>query len=512
MERGQKRPFSSTTSVPLPSFWAESEDGGDEGDEGIGDGGDAGDGGLRKTMSAPPPVVVSLTLSEKVGKGIPDITHVELGGCFNENRKDKRKLSYHQGMRHIYVACIDNPENPDPCECSKENKDPFPCLKNPKCKSVIIKFFEKEIKPILFIGSYEAGDDEEDEDDEDDSLSEIKYLNFFQKNPHPNIMGFFGIYKLPDENQFHKIFNQIDVPIAYEDCVAVMERGSGALSSQMISKIKTSLGRKHKLNGQALDIMTTLILGKQIIRGLLHMHSNGVLHLDLKPVNIGIFGTRNPTLKLIDFGNCQEIGTQRGPGGICAGGTIEIVPPESNDIDLKFEETYDYHSYGVVLYYIYKGHYPLDSDGFPWRDKRRMERGLPDHALNASISSRFLDHDYSEEAQKRRREDFGITPDKKIVTEGGSSTLKDLLEDNNEILYNIIEDLLSVDPGKRSGAIEGFQRIQDRLLARRAQKAAMKKKRKTRRKNTRREKTRGKNTNKIRRKKTRKTKKTRRNK
>ena len=74
------------------------------------------------------------------------------------------------------------------------------------------------------------------------------------------------------------------------------------------------------------------------------MHSQGVVHCDIKPSNILI--ANNKTAKLLDFGMAQPVDIST-PGGMR--GTVEYMAPEifcGNYIDRRV----DLYSLGVLLY------------------------------------------------------------------------------------------------------------------------------------------------------------------
>ena len=72
------------------------------------------------------------------------------------------------------------------------------------------------------------------------------------------------------------------------------------------------------------------IFVRQILRGLAFIHSQGVIHLDLKPFNIMFARPEDDyNLRIIDFGLAERLqpGQLRLPARMC--GTLEFISPEA---------------------------------------------------------------------------------------------------------------------------------------------------------------------------------------
>ncbi|KAI9024167.1 kinase-like domain-containing protein [Hyaloraphidium curvatum] len=82
----------------------------------------------------------------------------------------------------------------------------------------------------------------------------------------------------------------------------------------------------------------------QVARGMLYLHSMGVLHCDLKPANILI---RDGMYKIADFG----LSTLRNLAGTSAAGTESYMPPEAlRRPPAKRDKPADVYSFGVIAY------------------------------------------------------------------------------------------------------------------------------------------------------------------
>ena len=119
---------------------------------------------------------------------------------------------------------------------------------------------------------------------------------------------------------------------------------------------------KHKLSSykpcsfEALNACR--VIGKQLVEGLKYLHSNNVVHRDIKLGNIFIRGTEDSGIKLGDFGLCARIREKNRRKTVC--GTPNYIAPEilfNKEKGHSFEA--DIWSFGVVLYTILLGKPPF---------------------------------------------------------------------------------------------------------------------------------------------------------
>ena len=117
--------------------------------------------------------------------------------------------------------------------------------------------------------------------------------------------------------------------------------------------LKQYMERRGRLNWrESLHFIT------QIMKGLSHAHSRGIIHRDIKPQNIMVL--RDGSVKVTDFGiaclsNSANTMTQE------ALGSVHYISPEQakgNRPDARS----DIYSAGVVLYEMTTGHLPYDAD------------------------------------------------------------------------------------------------------------------------------------------------------
>jgi serine/threonine protein kinase len=115
-----------------------------------------------------------------------------------------------------------------------------------------------------------------------------------------------------------------------------------------------------------LQLSEKIILAKQVLRGLQHIHANGILHLDLKPENVLISGEGNAAIT--DFGISTLVGKtdiESNPTLRVSlpniSGTLLYMAPEQvvhNDVSVKT----DVFSFGVLLYELAVGRLPWSAD------------------------------------------------------------------------------------------------------------------------------------------------------
>ncbi|XP_043203160.1 death-associated protein kinase 1-like [Amphibalanus amphitrite] len=98
---------------------------------------------------------------------------------------------------------------------------------------------------------------------------------------------------------------------------------------------------------------------KQILRGLEHMHSKRIAHLDLKPENVMLLSKNRPQLKLIDFGLSRRIEPGQELRNML--GTPEFVAPEIINYE-PLGLACDMWAVGVITYILLSGASPFLGD------------------------------------------------------------------------------------------------------------------------------------------------------
>ena len=156
----------------------------------------------------------------------------------------------------------------------------------------------------------------------------------------------------------------------------------------------------------------------QIMRGLSHAHSRGIIHRDIKPQNTMIL--RDGSVKVADFGiaclaDANETLTQE------ALGSVHYISPEQARGD-RMDARSDIYSAGVVLYEMLTGRLPFEGDSavsvaiqhlssVPL-NPRELNENIPEalelicmKAMNPNISKRYATADAMLEDLEKFRKD-----------------------------------------------------------------------------------------------------------
>jgi len=103
----------------------------------------------------------------------------------------------------------------------------------------------------------------------------------------------------------------------------------------------------HRVDGHSLTFGEAAAIADALGQALTFAHSNGVLHLDIKPANVLIDHSGN--VKLTDFGMARL--SSAGGFGCSRGGTIGYMPPEQLDIETgTVDERADVFALACVIY------------------------------------------------------------------------------------------------------------------------------------------------------------------
>ena len=106
-------------------------------------------------------------------------------------------------------------------------------------------------------------------------------------------------------------------------------------------------------------------------KGLTYLHTNGILHLDIKPDNVLVFSLDEIITvngKRTDFGSIRNVNTLMTNMTFTKGvGTPTYMAPEVLNKE-KYKKPADIYSFGVMIYECFKwgAAYPKDLFRFPW--------------------------------------------------------------------------------------------------------------------------------------------------
>lgn len=150
---------------------------------------------------------------------------------------------------------------------------------------------------------------------------------------------------------------------------------------------------RERLDAGRLTVREAVSILRGILRALVNMHAQGVVHQDLKPENIVLAGgkTRCGAVRIIDFGMSHA---RHLPLDIHSGtrmGTPHYMAPEQFQ-GVRGDPRSDLYSAGVILFEALAGHPPYE-DALGWLVGTRKERaelpGPPElHPLMLGAMSR----------------------------------------------------------------------------------------------------------------------------
>ncbi len=164
---------------------------------------------------------------------------------------------------------------------------------------------------------------------------------------------------LSEDAEFRRRFHdesQAVAMLSHPNIMAVYDVSRGGDMDYIVMELidgitlKQYVERRGKLNWpEALHFIT------QIMKGLSHAHSRGIIHRDIKPQNIMIL--RDGTVKVTDFGiACLSNGSNPSNEAI---GSVHYISPEQAKGDYTDNRS-DIYSAGVVLYEMLTSRLPFE--------------------------------------------------------------------------------------------------------------------------------------------------------
>eukprot|EP00028_Trichosphaerium_sp_Am-I-7-wt_P008908 CAMPEP_0168526574 /NCGR_PEP_ID=MMETSP0405-20121227/12063_1 /TAXON_ID=498012 /ORGANISM="Trichosphaerium sp, Strain Am-I-7 wt" /LENGTH=312 /DNA_ID=CAMNT_0008549471 /DNA_START=11 /DNA_END=950 /DNA_ORIENTATION=- len=176
---------------------------------------------------------------------------------------------------------------------------------------------------------------------------------------------------------------------------------------------EAAAGNLHDMVEAQLYLMDKILcqsIIRQILRGLIYIHSEGYIHGDIKLGNLLV--GHDKKIKIADFGYCCKIADAE-KGIVPLNGTPEFIPPECF-IEKKWNETFDIWSLGIVTFVLLTKKYPFkvrhskdlpkfkknlkqvaEDGGFDWEELSAKYTKLPKDSIP------FLNHLLNPEYKKR---------------------------------------------------------------------------------------------------------------
>lgn len=167
---------------------------------------------------------------------------------------------------------------------------------------------------------------------------------------------------LADNADFRRRFHdesQAVAQLSHANIVSVYDVSTNPDREYIVMELIDGITLKQYMERRGrMDWRESLHFITQIMRGLSHAHSRGIIHRDIKPQNIMVL--RDGSVKVADFGiaclaNQGQTLTQE------ALGSVHYISPEQARSD-RIDARSDIYSAGVVLYEMLTGRLPFEGD------------------------------------------------------------------------------------------------------------------------------------------------------
>ena len=167
---------------------------------------------------------------------------------------------------------------------------------------------------------------------------------------------------LADNADFRRRFRDESRAVAqlsHANIVSVYDVSTSGETEYIVMELIDGITLKQYMERRGrMDWREALHFISQIMRGLSHAHSRGIIHRDIKPQNIMVL--RDGSVKVADFGiaclaNASQTLTQE------ALGSVHYISPEQARGD-RIDARSDIYSAGVVLYEMLTGRLPFEGD------------------------------------------------------------------------------------------------------------------------------------------------------
>ena len=167
---------------------------------------------------------------------------------------------------------------------------------------------------------------------------------------------------LAQDEDFRRRFNaesQAVAQLSHPNIVSVYDVSRGGDIEYIVMELIDGITLKQYMEKRGqLNWRESLHFITQIMRGLSHAHSRGIVHRDIKPQNVMVL--RDGSVKVADFGiacleNAAQTLTQE------ALGSVHYISPEQARGD-RTDARSDIYSAGVVLYEMLTGRLPFEGD------------------------------------------------------------------------------------------------------------------------------------------------------
>lgn len=199
--------------------------------------------------------------------------------------------------------------------------------------------------------------------------------------------------KLSDDEEFVKRFileARANGRLSQPNIVNVYDAGNIGKTYYMVMELIDGI-TLHELiqqRGGRLPEREAIAIAMQICEGLSHAHQNGIIHRDVKPLNI--MCTPEGKFKLTDFGiaRLSRMANSITKTGTVMGSVHYFSPEQASD--QKVSAASDLYSLGIVLYEMVTGEVPFDAPENLQIAFQHLEAPVPDpRAKNPELSEEF---------------------------------------------------------------------------------------------------------------------------
>ena len=221
---------------------------------------------------------------------------------------------------------------------------------------------------------------------------------------------------LADNADFRRRFRDESRAVAqlsHANIVSVYDVSTSGETEYIVMELIDGITLKQYMERRGrMDWRESLHFISQIMRGLSHAHSRGIIHRDIKPQNIMVL--RDGSVKVADFGiaclaNASQTLTQE------ALGSVHYISPEQARGD-RIDARSDIYSAGVVLYEMLTGRLPFEGDS--------AVSVAIQHLSSVPLAPRDIDHSIPEPLELICMKAMNSDPDKRYPT--ADAMLEDL--------------------------------------------------------------------------------------
>lgn len=169
-------------------------------------------------------------------------------------------------------------------------------------------------------------------------------------------------YRRKQEKEIKSLRQEIDIlrKIYHENVIQLLD--SFETSAEFCIVTELAQGQLYEILEEDKKLPETEIkfLARQLVSGLFYLHSNNIIHRDIKPQNVLI--SANGIVKICDFGFARAIESKTMITSIK--GTPLYMAPELLR-EYPYNQKADLWSLGVILYELFVGQPPFYTDKFP---------------------------------------------------------------------------------------------------------------------------------------------------